>query len=172
MTVRNSPPSRALPATGTSLPVELQREQAGPSRGVSLLSFGAPPDNRMSSPALEGESDHSGNDDSVTLPPSGRSTVSDLDPEMVAILAQAAERVGLEWKPPPCPEPSRLNDWFLGVARAGSQCPTLVPLFLEVHDELTGTLMAPFTARNHSSGSSSLATLDGGAARGIWRSRR
>ncbi len=52
------------------------------------------------------------------------------------------------------------------VARAGSQGPTPVPFFPEVHDELTGTWTAPFTARNRSSGSSSLATLDGGAARG------
>ncbi len=49
---------------------------------------------------------------------------------------------------------------------AGSQGPTPVPFFPEVHDELTGTWTAPFTARNRSSGSSSLATLDGGAARG------
>ncbi len=82
------------------------------------------------------------------------------------MLARAAESVGLEWRPPPCPEPSRLDDWFLGVARAGSQGPTPVPFFPEVHDELTGTWTAPFTARNRSSGSSSLATLDGGAARG------
>ncbi len=124
--MRNSPPkkSRALPATGTSLPVELPREQAGPSRGVPLVSFGAPPDDRMSIAASEGESDHSGNDDSVPLPPSGQSTVPDSDPEMVAMLARAAERIGLEWRPPPCPEPSRLDDWFLGVAHAGSQGPT------------------------------------------------
>ncbi len=54
----------------------------------------------------------------------------------------------------------------LGVARAGSQGPTPVPFFPEVHDELTGSWTAPFTARNRSSGSSSLTTLDGGAARG------
>ncbi len=35
VTVRNSPPKRARapPATGTSLPMELPREQAGPSHG-------------------------------------------------------------------------------------------------------------------------------------------
>ncbi len=86
----------------------------------------------MSIAALEGESDHSGNDDLAPLPPSGRSTVP--DPEMVAMLAWASERVGLERRPPPCPEPSRLDDWFLGVARAGSQGPTPVPFFLEVHE--------------------------------------
>ncbi len=140
----------------------------GPSHGggVPLVSFGAPPDDRMSIATSEGESDQSGDDGSVPLPPSGRSVVPDSDPEMVAMLARAAESVGLEWRPPPCPEPSRLDDWFLGVARAGSQGPTPVPFFPEVHDELTGTWTAPFTARNRSSGSSSLATLDGGAARG------
>ncbi len=170
VTVRNSPPktARAPPVTGTSLPMELPRERAGPSHGggVPLVSFGAPPDDRMSIATSEGESDQSGDDGSVLLPPSGRSAVPDSDPEMVAMLAQAAESVGLEWRPSPCPEPSRLDDWFLGVARAGSQGPTPVPFFPEVHDELTGTWTAPFTARNRSSGSSSLATLDGGAARG------
>ncbi len=148
--------------------MELPRERAGPSHGggVPLVSFGAPPDDRMSIATLEGESDQSGDDGSIPLPPSGRSAVPDSDPEMVAMLARAAESVGLEWRPPPCPEPSRLDDWFLGVARAGSQGPTPVPFFPEVHDELTGTWTAPFTARNRSSGSSSLATLDGGAARG------
>ncbi len=141
---------------------------SGPSHrgGVPLVSFGAPPDDRISIATSEGESDQSGDDGSVPLSPSGRSAVPDSDPEMVAMLARAAESVGLEWRPPPCPEPSRLDDWFLGVARAGSQGPTLVPFFLEVHDELTGAWTAPFTARNRSSGSSSLATLDGGAARG------
>ncbi len=148
--------------------MELPRERAGPSHGggVPLVSFGAPLDDRMSIATSEGESDQSRDDGSVPLPPSGRSAVPDSDPEMVAMLARAAESVGLEWRPPPCPEPSRLDDWFLGVARAGSQGPTPVPFFPEVHDELTGTWTAPFTARNRSSGSSSLATLDGGAARG------
>ncbi len=141
VTVRNSPPktARAPPVTGTSLPMELPREQAGPSHGggLPLVSFGAPPDDRMSIATSEGESDQSGDDGSVPLPPSGRSAVPDSDPEMVAMLARAAESIGLEWRPPPCPEPSRLDDWFLGVARAGSQGPTMVPFFPEVHDELT-----------------------------------
>ncbi len=170
VTVRNSPPrnqpSRAPLSTGTSQPVELPRELAGPSSGVPLVFFGAPPDDRMSIAASEGEPDLSGDDDSAPLPPSGRPAVPDTDPEMVAMLARAAERVGLEWKPPPRPEPSRLDDWFVGVARAGSQGPTPVPFFPEVHDELTGSWTASFTARNRSGGSSSLTTLDGGAARG------
>ena len=88
------------------------------------------------------------------------------DLEIRAMLFQAARKVGLEWKNPQCPEPSRLDDWFLRVARAGSQRPTPVPFFPEVHDELTRSWMAPFTARNQPAGSSSLTTLDGGAAKG------
>ncbi len=43
------------------------------------------------------------------------------------MLSRAAETVGLEWKPPPRPEPSRLSDWFLRVARTGSQEPRSLP---------------------------------------------
>ncbi len=43
------------------------------------------------------------------------------DLEVTAMLSRATGRVGLEWRKPPCPEPSRLDDWFLGVACAGSQ---------------------------------------------------
>ncbi len=93
-------------------------------------------------------------------------SVPDTDPEMMAVLSRAANRVGLVWNPPPCPEPSRLDNWFLGVARAGSQPPTPVPFFPEVHEELTGMWKAPFTARYRADGSSSLTTLDGGVAKG------
>ncbi len=60
------------------------------------------------------------------------------DLEMTAMLSQAAERVGLEWKKPQCPEPSRLDVWFLEVACAGSQRPAPGASLPEVHEELTG----------------------------------
>ncbi len=59
------------------------------------------------------------------------------DLEMTAMLSRAAERLGLEWRKPPCPEPSRLDDWFLGVACAGSQHPAPGASLPEVHGELT-----------------------------------
>ncbi len=37
-----------------------------------------------------------------------------------------------------CPEPSRLDDWFLGVACAGSQRPAPGASLPDVHEELTG----------------------------------
>ena len=127
-----------------------------------MVSSGPPPD-QMSISASEGELS---DEDSAVLLPSGTVAEPELDPEMTAMLSRAAERVGLEWKSPPRPEPSRQDDWFLKVARAGFQRPTLVPFFPEVHDELTRSWMAPFTARNWLVGSSSLTTLDGSAAKG------
>ncbi len=59
------------------------------------------------------------------------------DLEMMAMLSRAAERVGLEWRKPPCPEPSRLDDWFLKLACAGSQRPAPGASLPEVHEELT-----------------------------------
>ncbi len=68
----------------------------------------------MSIAASEGESDFSGDDALEQLPPSGTVAVPDTDPEMMAMLSRAANRVGLMLNPPPCPEPSRLDNWFLG----------------------------------------------------------
>ncbi len=44
--------------------------------------------------------------------------------------------------------------------------PATVPFFLEVYEELTRSWTAPFTARNQPASSSTLTTLDGGAAKG------
>lgn len=38
----------------------------------------------------------------------------------------------------------RLDKWYLGPARAGSQPPAPVPFFLEVHEEVTRSCTAPF----------------------------
>ncbi len=100
------------------------------------------------------------------LPPSGVVATAAPDPEMTAMLARAAVSIGLEVNRPPSPEPSRLNDWFLGAGRSSQPRPALVPFFPEVHEELTKSWMAPFMARSPSSASSFLSTLDGGVARG------
>ncbi len=60
------------------------------------------------------------------------------DLEVMAMLSRATGRVGLEWRKPPCPEPSRLDDWFLGVACAGSQRPAPGASLPDVHEGLTG----------------------------------
>ncbi len=87
------------------------------------------------------------------------------DPELTAMLSRAAESIGLHWRPPPSPERSRLDGWFLG-AQAERRQPPPVPFFPEVHEEVTRSWRAPFSARNRPSASSVLTTLDGGAAQG------
>ncbi len=82
------------------------------------------------------------------------------------MLARAAVSIGLEVNRPPSPEPSRLDDWFLRAGRGSQPRLAPVPFFPEVHNELTKSWMAPFTARSPSSASSVLTTLDSGVARG------
>ncbi|CAM4651462.1 unnamed protein product [Leuciscus chuanchicus] len=114
-------PNNAKSSLGEPLPVELLQECAGPSEGViPAMSFGASPDDQMSITASEGEPDPFGDDDLAMLPPLGTIVLPKSDPEIMAMLSGAAERIGLEWNPSPCPEPSRLDDRFVGVARAGS----------------------------------------------------
>ncbi|KAI2661194.1 hypothetical protein H4Q32_006732 [Labeo rohita] len=74
--------------------------------------------------------------------------------------------IGVTWAPPPGPEPSRLDDRFLGKGRDPRPRSSPVPFFPEVHEELTRLWKAPLSARSRYANSSSLTTLDGGPARG------
>ncbi len=80
-------------------------------------------------------------DNSAAQPSSGRVALPESDPELTAMPFWAAESIGLHWRPPPSPERSRLDDWFLGQ-------PPPVPFFLEVHEEVTRSWKEPFSARN------------------------
>ncbi len=115
ITVRASPSGGSHPS-GTPQPagVPLVRTGASAEWGTPPVSFGASPDDQMSVAASEGEPSLSGDDDSAALPPSGVVALSEPDPEMTAMLSRAAENVGLVWNPPPRPDPSRLDEWFLG----------------------------------------------------------
>ncbi len=101
----------------------------------------------------------------VGLPPLGVVATAAPDPELTAMLARVAVSIGLEVKRPPSPEPSRLDDWFLGAGRGSQPRSAPVPFFPEVDEELTKSWMAPFTAKSRSSISSVLTTLDGGACK-------
>ncbi len=115
ITVRASPSGGSHPS-GTPQPagVPLVRTGASAEWDTPPVSFGASPDDQMSVAASEGEPSLSGDDDSAALPPSGVVALSEPDPEMTAMLSRAAENVGLVWNPPPRPDPSRLDEWFLG----------------------------------------------------------
>ncbi|XDV52011.1 hypothetical protein PO909_020793 [Leuciscus waleckii] len=143
--------------------VEPPVERAGPSvMDRPAVTFRAPPVDTMPIAESEGEL-ASGDDDSAALSPSGRVTLPEPDPEMSAMLKRAVKAVGLVWNPPPCPEQSRLDDWFLRAGRAGSQPAASVTFFPEVYGELSRSWTAPFSTRNCLSSSSPLTTLDGGA---------
>ncbi len=81
------------------------------------------------------------------------------------MLSRAAEKVGLVWNPPPRPDPSRLDEWFLGGGRAGSQ---RTPL--RCHSSRKCMRSSQDRGRhlswNKSCSSSPLSNLDGGAALG------
>ncbi|XP_077057746.1 uncharacterized protein LOC143710638 [Siphateles boraxobius] len=148
-------------------PASVQGIPAGPSFQVPRVSFGAPEEDAMSIAASLGGSDSSGSDDSSQLPPSGVNTaVAQSDPEMTAMLSRAAASIGLEWNPPPCPERSRLDDWFLGAAAASRPQPAPIPFFPDVHDEISKSWKTPMSSRDRSLISSAFPPLDGAAARG------
>ncbi len=169
VTVRASPPGTSPQTSYSSRsqrPIRFPGDLAGLSHGAPSISFGAPPEDRMSIAASGDGLTSSEDEGAVGLPPSGVVATTAPDPELMAMLARAAVSIGLEVNRPPNPEPSRLDDWFLGAGRGSQPRSAPVPLFPEVHEELMKSWIAPSTARSRSSVSSILTTLDGGAARG------
>ncbi|KAL0161559.1 hypothetical protein M9458_045284, partial [Cirrhinus mrigala] len=131
--------------------------------GLDLL-FGAPAEEKAGSVASEGEPSEADVTAELTAPAGESQSVADA--EMAAALKRAAKEIGVVWVPPPSPEPSRLDDWFLGSGRDSRPCSSPVPFFPEVHEELTKSWKAPLSARSRHVISPSLTTLDGGPARG------
>ncbi len=155
VTVRASPPGtppRTSYSSCSEHPVRFPGDFAGLSHGAPSISFGAPSVDRMSIAASGDGFTSSEDEGAVGLPPSGVVATAAPDPELTAMLARAAVSIGLEVNRPPSPEPSRLDDWFLGAGRGSQPRPAPVPFFPEVHEELTSSWMAPFTARSRSSG--------------------
>lgn len=71
---------------------------------------------KLSIAASGGGLEHSDAEDSVGLPPLGLVAQSKCVTELAAMLAEAAAGIGLECNPPPCPEPSGLEDCFFLVS--------------------------------------------------------
>lgn len=146
--------------------MELSGEIAGPSHGEPSVSFGAQAEDQISIAVSEGGLESSGDEDPAALPPSGTVALVEPDPETTAMLSRFAESVVLEWRPPPCPKHSRLDDWYLGADHADYQCPAPVLFFPDVHEEVTKSWKAPFSSRNRAGTSNPLTTLDDGVAKG------
>ncbi len=123
VTVRASPPGtppRTSYSSRSEHPVRFPGDFAGLSHGAPSISFGVPSVDRMSIAASGDGFTSSEDEGAVGLPPSGVVATAAPDPELTAMLARAAVSIGLEVNRPPSPEPSRLDDWFLGAGR-GSQ---------------------------------------------------
>ncbi len=115
VTVRASPlgtPPRTSYSSRSEHPVRFSGDFAGLSHGAPSISFGAPSVDRMSIAASGDGFTSSEDEGAVGLPPSGVVATATPDPELTAMLARAALSIGLNR--PPSPEPSRLDNWFLG----------------------------------------------------------
>ncbi len=167
VTVRASPlgtSSWTSYSSRSKCPVWVPGDFAGSSHGVASISFGVPPGDRMSI-AVSGDGLTPSEDEgSVGLLPLGVVATAAPDPELTAMLARAVMSIRLGVNRPPSPEPSQLDDWFLRAGHGSQPRPVPVPFISEVHEELMKSWMTPFKARSHSSASSVLTTLDGGAA--------
>ncbi|ROL48564.1 hypothetical protein DPX16_12180 [Anabarilius grahami] len=159
----------ACPAFSHRRTVSEQRPSADAS---DLVAFGAsdeePFDDSMSLAASnEAEGWTGESEDPVPLPslePIDHST--GMDAELFRVLSKAVEELDLEWAPPEEPSRSRLDEWFLPGSRRQSPRQRSAPFFPEVHEELTKSWRAPYSARLHTITRSALTTVDGSDAKG------
>ncbi|XP_048036007.1 sialoadhesin-like [Megalobrama amblycephala] len=90
---------------------------------------------------------------------------SGMDAELLRVLSKAVEELDLDWAPPEEPSRSRLDEWFLpGRRQAPRQ--RAAPFFPEVHEELTKSWRAPYSARLHTTHRSALMTVDSAEEKG------
>lgn len=132
-------------SSNTLQAVELLNDAAGTFHGPSM-SFGTPAESWMWIAASEVELGSSGHEDSAALPHLGKVALTESDSELTVMLSWASESIGLMWKPPPCPEYLKLDDWSLLVPHTDHQHPSPVPFFLDVHEEVTRLWRAPYSA--------------------------
>ncbi|KAI2647691.1 Gamma-glutamyl phosphate reductase [Labeo rohita] len=87
------------------------------------------------------------------------------DAELFRILSKDVEELDLEWSPPEKPTRGCLDEWFLpGRHQAPHQRAS--PFFPEVHDEITKSWHAPYSANLCTSSSSALSSIDGAEEKG------
>ncbi|KAL0149293.1 hypothetical protein M9458_055331 [Cirrhinus mrigala] len=145
VTVQNVPPGKSPRASAPPRgPVAMPKQTAPPSKSGPSVSFGAPPEEEMSISASEGERSADEAGASAERRPSAVAAPSEADAELSAMLLRAAKGIGLEVPKVPPPDPSRLDDWFLGTRSAAPPRSPPVPFFPEVHDELVKILEDKF----------------------------
>ncbi|KAI2646366.1 Titin [Labeo rohita] len=155
------------------------RASPSPQRGGSPLRviwspFGGSEDDMLDSMSLaasDAEELSGSVDDPAPLSSadtSGPRTGAGMDAELVRVLTRAVDELGLEWSPPEEPSRSLLYEWYLpGRRQAPRQRAS--PFFPEVHEELTKSWRAPYSAHLRTSSSSALTTVDGAEDKGYER---
>ncbi|KAL0164048.1 hypothetical protein M9458_039801, partial [Cirrhinus mrigala] len=138
---------------------------------LDLVSFGGSEDDMLDSMSLAA-SDAEELSGSVNDPAplssadtSGPRTGTGMDAKLFRVLTRTVDELGLEWSPPEEPSRSLLDEWFLpGRHQAPRQRAS--PFFPEVHEELTKSWHAPYSARLRPSSSSALTSVDGAEDKG------
>ncbi|KAL0151921.1 hypothetical protein M9458_052773 [Cirrhinus mrigala] len=138
---------------------------------LDMVSFGGSEDDMLDSMSLAA-SDAEELSGSIYDPaPLPSANISDprsktgMDAELFRVLTRAVDELGLEWSPPEEPPRSLLDEWFLpGRRQAPRQRAS--PFLPEVHEELTRSWRAPYSARLRASSSSALTSVDGAEDKG------
>ncbi|KAL0165908.1 hypothetical protein M9458_037752, partial [Cirrhinus mrigala] len=166
-------PPRASPSPQREgSPVLFTRPDLCPSAAASdMVSFGGSEDDMLDSMSLAA-SDAEELSGSIYDPaPLPSADISDprsktgMDAELFRVLTRAVDELGLEWSPPEEPPRSLLDEWFLpGRRQAPHQRAS--PFLPEVHEELTRSWRAPYSARLRASSSSALTSVDGAEDKG------
>ena len=157
---------RASPASQS--PVLFARSDQRPSlEAAGLVSFGgsADEDDAVSVAASESE-EWSGSVDPAPSSLSDRpDTRANIDAELFRVMSRAVGELGLNWLSPAEPARGRLDEWYLpGRQQAPRQ--RAAPFLPEVHEELTKSWRAPFSARTRASASHTLSSVDGAEEKG------
>ncbi|XP_052005141.1 uncharacterized protein LOC127659388 [Xyrauchen texanus] len=93
-------------------------------------------------------------------------TRAGVEEELIRLLTQAVDRLGLKWSPPPEQAPNRLDGCFLQSSHRAAPAARAAPFLPELHAELSKSWNAPLSARIRSHVSTSLASVDGAAEKG------
>ena len=92
-------------------------------------------------------------------------TRAGIEEELMRLLSQAVERLGLEWSPPPEQTTNRMDGSYFR-QRSTPATKRAAPFLPELHAELSKSWNAPLSARTRSDSSTPLRVVDGAAEKG------
>ncbi|RXN29582.1 guanylate cyclase 2G-like protein [Labeo rohita] len=148
-------------------PVSFTKTSLRPSDDArDLVSFGAAEDDLdddddAMSTAASGSGDWSACLESEASHSELREPPAPIDEELVKILSEAVQDLGLDWSPPEQPTKNRLDMRYLQSGRQVAAPQRPAPFFPEVHEEISRSWRSPYSARAQAAGSRMLSSVDG-----------